>query len=337
MRICILESWYEDKSETPQFPTFITPYLKGHHCETHVIHKDTAVEQVSQLVAKGFDLFINLCDGAADTLCAGIEVVQALEHFKVPFTGADSFFYEPTRQQMKTASKLRGIGTPDYVFINDMTELERAAINLSFPLIVKPPNGYGSVGIVEASRVETVAELCAQTRKMLKTYKQVLLEEFIEGREFTVLIAENPDDPTEPMAYPPIEFRFPPGESFKHYNLKWVLYDGMSTCSISDSALAEQLKAMSKALFLELKGRSYARCDIRMDRQGRLYMLEINPNCGLFYAPEDAGSADFILLNAPGGHLGFLDLIMRSALGRSMSMEVPRSAPKRSKSRQASV
>jgi D-alanine-D-alanine ligase len=94
---------------------------------------------------------------------------------------------------------------------------------------------------------------------------------------------------------------------------------------------------MSKAMFLELKGRSYARCDIRMDAAGNLYMLEINPNCGLFYAPEDAGSADFILLNAPGGHKGFLDLIMRSALGQSAKPEIPRTSAKRSRSRQASV
>ena len=45
-------------------------------------------------------------------------------------------------------------------------------------------------------------------------------------------------------------------------------------------------------------------------------MLEINPNCGLFYEPKDAGSADFILLNDPDGHTGFLDTIITAAMKR---------------------
>ena len=40
-----------------------------------------------------------------------------------------------------------------------------------------------------------------------------------------------------------------------------------------------------------LKGASFGRCDLRVDRCGAPFMLEINPNCGVYYLPEDAGSA----------------------------------------------
>jgi len=53
-----------------------------------------------------------------------------------------------------------------------------------------------------------------------------------------------------------------------------------------------------------------------MDADGQLFMLEINPNCGVYYAPEDPGSADLALLNDPAGHQGFTDLLIRSALAR---------------------
>jgi D-alanine-D-alanine ligase len=45
-------------------------------------------------------------------------------------------------------------------------------------------------------------------------------------------------------------------------------------------------------------------------------MLEINPNCGIYYAPSDPGSADLALLHDPEGHQGFTDLILRAALAR---------------------
>jgi len=49
-------------------------------------------------------------------------------------------------------------------------------------------------------------------------------------------------------------------------------------------------------------------------------MLEINPNCGIFYPPTDPGSADFSLLNDPMGHQGFMDLIIRAGLKRQADM-----------------
>jgi D-alanine-D-alanine ligase len=73
---------------------------------------------------------------------------------------------------------------------------------------------------------------------------------------------------------------------------------------------------MSGRFFTGLGGTGYGRCDIRMNHQGELFMLEINPNCELFYPPGDEGSADFILLNDPAGHRGFVDTILRTALKR---------------------
>lgn len=97
------------------------------------------------------------------------------------------------------------------------------------------------------------------------------------------------------IAYLPVEFRFPPGESFKHFGLKWDEYAAMSCVPCTDGDVAERLQAISKRLFVGLDGAGYGRCDIRMNDQGELFMLEINPNCGLFYPPDAMGSADFIL------------------------------------------
>jgi D-alanine-D-alanine ligase len=70
-----------------------------------------------------------------------------------------------------------------------------------------------------------VEDLKKRAAIMMKSDGRALIEEFIEGREYTCLAAENPDDPEHPLTFQPVEFIFPEGETFKHYNMKWVDYD----------------------------------------------------------------------------------------------------------------
>jgi len=325
MRICVLDDSYE-QSETPfkQFDFLPDPirYLEGHDCERHFLHKATAVKQVLELSKRGFDVFLNLCDGAWDEDRPGIEVVQTLERLNLAFTGATSSFYEPTRQMMKRICHYCDIGTPAHAFVSDIEGIELVADSLRFPLIVKHPCGYASIGITQASRVETLDDLRIQALKAIDDFGAALIEEFIEGREFTVLVAENPDDGGAPIVYQPVEFVFPTGESFKHFDLKWKDYKSMSCIACTDPLLACRLKEISQKFFVGLGGAGYGRCDIRMNEVGELFMLEINPNCELFYPPGDEGSADFILLNDPAGHQGFVDTILRSALKRNAKQTV---------------
>ena len=66
-----------------------------------------------------------------------------------------------------------------------------------------------------------------------------------------------------------------------------------------------------------MDGVGYARCDIRMRSDGQLYMIEINPNCGFLFKPEDLGPADVMIEYDPDGHAGFLDRIFRAAIIRN--------------------
>jgi D-alanine-D-alanine ligase-like ATP-grasp enzyme len=319
VKICVLDDSYE-QSDTPfkQFDFLPDPirYLEGYQCERHFLHKATAVKQVLELSKRGFDVFLNLCDGAWEEDRPGVEVVQALERLHLPFTGATSSFFEPSREAMKRICHYSDIGTPAHFFASDADGVEMA-LSLRFPLIVKHPNGYASIGISQASRVETPEALRVQAAKTIDAFGAALIEEFIEGREFTVLVAENPDDALSPIVYQPVEFVFPAGESFKHFDLKWKDYSSMTCIRCDDALLACRLKEMSGRFFTGLSGTGYGRCDIRMNHDGELFMLEINPNCELFYPPGDEGSADFILLNDPAGHKGFIDTIIQSALKRA--------------------
>lgn len=118
-----------------------------------------------------------------------------------------------------------------------------------------------------------------------------------------------------PISYASVRCRFPPGETFKHFALKWEGYEGMAWEPCADSALDARIREASCALFTGLGGTGYGRTDVRVDAAGNVYVLEINPNCGLVYPDGAFGSADEILF-ACGGHRAFLSNMLRVALHR---------------------
>ena len=287
--------------------------------------KATAPGQVEALIKNGvsgrpFEIFFNLCDGAADQPdLPGIEVVQMLERHGVPFTGATSECYEPTRVEMKEACARLGIATPDYVVAKTEADVERGAETLRFPLFVKHYSSYASVDLSKRSRVRSPAGLRIQARKIMSRHGAALIEEYIDGLECTVLVAENPDDPRKPITYTPVQYTFPKGEHFKHSDLKWVNFEDLSTKPVEDPKLDARLRDEVARFFVEMKGASFGRCDLRVDEAGVPHMLEINANCGVFYAPDAYGSADFCLSLDPAGHEGFARLLIAAAIARHAS------------------
>jgi hypothetical protein len=139
MRFCLLTTQELDAQPFPadDWPSDPRPFFPEAQWDVATLKKATSVEQVTRLLGNGYDLFFNLCDGAADQDIPGIEVVQTLEAAGVPFTGATSVFYEPPREVMKAACIAQGIPTPSWAFARTEAEVERAAETLRFPLFVK--------------------------------------------------------------------------------------------------------------------------------------------------------------------------------------------------------
>jgi D-alanine-D-alanine ligase len=329
MRICLLtnQDLLADPFPADDWPCDPRPFYPEAQWHVEYLKKATSVEQVTRLIERGFDVYFNLCDGAADQSTAGIEVVQTLEAHGVAFTGATSEFYEPSREAMKLACRSEGIDTPDYVLARCEADVERAAESLRFPLFVKHYSSYSSVDLSRRSRVLSPAGLRQQARKIMRRHRAALIEEFIEGAECTVLVAEDPDDPARPRTYTPIQYRFPDGETFKHSDMKWVDYDRMSVFPVVDPVLDARLRDVSARFFVALHGASFGRCDLRVDRGGTPFMLEINPNCGVYYPPKDAGSADLCLAHDPEGHAGFTRRLIRAALQRQQQRASPHDRP----------
>ena len=314
MYLCVLSSIPDDPNDKPYDPS---AHMNGFKWKHHPMHHKGVEKQIRGLLDEGVDVFINLVDGTPDDPLSGIGLVQMMEKMGVAFTGADSKFFDPSRQEMKSYAKKANVPAPSWVMVDRVEDVERVAKRLRFPVLVKPPHGYASVGITRDSRCENVEQLKVQVAREIELFGRALLEEFIEGREFTCLIAENPDDENAPITFKPVEFIFPQGESFKHYDMKWVDYEKMSVAPVNDKRIEKTLREQTTRLFKAMDGNGYARCDYRMAADGTIYMLEINPNCGIFYAPDEPGSADFSLLKDPVyNHRKFMKLIIRAAQNR---------------------
>ncbi|GIL80083.1 hypothetical protein Vretimale_12916 [Volvox reticuliferus] len=344
LRICVLHPSAEgtagpftEEVDGICAPDYYDP--EGQYEWTNVfLLKASATADLIKLVNSGkYDVYLNLCDGAWDEDRAGRDVVEALERLNVPYTGADAAFYEPSKIDMKKAAYFYGIQVPAWVHILGSPGQEEIGLaevlappeqgGLSFPLIVKHPSGYGSVGMTKQAKVTNEEQLRQQVSFFVKEYGGALVEEFIAGREFTVLVVEEPpkevgDDPQlsdlVPVAYTPVECVFGPGEDFKHFDLKFIDFANMGWQPCKDPELAARLKAAARDTYLATRGVSYGRCDFRVDTEtGDIYFLEINPNCGVLYPPELAGSADFILtLDPDHNHRHFIAAILASAVHR---------------------
>ena len=314
MRICVLT----DENPEDFDPA---PYMQGFDWEM-VTLKDPIMDMLREVHARNeFDVYINLCeghenDGIEERAYEGIEVVRALEELNLPFTGADSGFFDPTREEMQAAADAHDVGFAKGYQVTSVEEAQELVKNLRYPVMVKHPKSYGSTGMFRESRVDTPEQLAKQVERVCKEFGAARMEEFIVGKEYNVLVVDDPDDPENPIAYPPAELVFPPGEEFWHTDVKWDYNVPFDFKEVKDPELKARLQDTAIRMYKAINGVSYGRCDVRMNEQGELFVLEINPNPALMLKPEEYGPADYMILYDEGGYKLFFERIIRHALAR---------------------
>lgn len=314
MRICILTD--EDPKDFDP-----TPYMNGFDWEMFTM-TDPVMENLRALDARNaFDVYLNLCegnetDGSAEWSYQGIDVVRALEELNMPFTGADSRFFDPTREEMQAAADRHGVGFAKGYRVTSVQEAQRLVRNLRYPIMVKHPKSYGSTGMFRESRVDTPEQLAQQVERVCGEFGAARMEEFIVGKEYNVLVVDDPEDPENPLAYPPAELIFPPGEEFWHTDVKWDYNVPFDFREVTDPELTARLHDIAIRMYKAIGGVAYGRCDVRMNEQGELFILEINPNPAIMLKPEEYGPADYMILYDEGGYPLFFERIIAMALKR---------------------
>jgi D-alanine-D-alanine ligase len=319
MKICVLQPDYSASSVDYRHydPTRdLSALLPGHTVDHVALNKLTTYRQLKALSTQGYDIFMNLCEGYLDWDIPSVDVIETLERLKLPFTGPTAKLYDPFKTLMKYVAYTAGVRTPPHLLVTDAGNLDVGVADLRYPLFVKPAHAGDSLGIDAHSLVHDAAELRAQVDATLRDFAEVLVEEYIAGREFTVLVLAGAEREGEATALTPFEFVFPAGTGFKTYALKTSELHPEANVPVRDEALAARLKVAALRVFRAFGGVGYARLDFRLDERGELFFLEVNFTCSVFYQGGYEGSADYILKHDSLGQAGFAAHIIAEGLAR---------------------
>ncbi len=240
---------------------------------------------LARLESGAFDLAFNLCEGVGDVATGEIAVTALLDLVPIRYTGSDPMALAAALDKARAKEILtaRGIPTPRGTLL--ASGFSRA-VELRFPLIVKPAREDGSLGIEEASVVRDLPALRARVDWVAEHFASAsLAEEFVDGRELNVSVL---GEGAERFALPIGEIDFsgmPEGRPrIVSFNAKWRedTAEFAGTVPVVPAPLTEPVAARVREAALraaEAFGvRDYARVDLRLDRAENPWVLEVNPN-----------------------------------------------------------
>lgn len=176
-----------------------------------------------------------------------------------------------------------GIQTPAFFLCSNVKQASK--ITKGFPYILKPNEEGSSMGINEDNVVYDTAQLKAKLASMLKEYSQlILIEQFIQGREFSTGLLGRPGKDPEMLSVLEIDFsKFPEVMGVFGQRAKTIL-DSLEhyICPAKIPKLLEsRLKEISIKIWNALEIRDFVRIDYRMNEKGEIFFLEVNPLPGM--------------------------------------------------------
>lgn len=310
MKITILADLYEDGSCDPTVDQVADALRQGGHQVSRLLVPDDVRAITTGLARRKPDLVFHLIHdfGGESGLIATAALIDAM---KLPYTGGGpgELFIRGNKTLAKKILAYEKVNCPDFAVFSRDAMLETGG-NLRMPLIVKPLERDGSIGIGANALVRTVPEMMERVLAIHREVKDsALVEEYIEGREFFVGVLGN----REPIAFPPVEMDFsglPEGAPHVlDYKAKWesgsAEFKG-TRAVIPD--LPEEFQARVQKVALDacraLLVRDYARVDLRVTEAQEIYVIEVNANC-------DLGSTSEFATGAQASGLDYVGLINR--------------------------
>ena len=275
---------------------------KGHR--TVLLEADEALPE--KLRHEQIDIAFNIAEGL-NGRGREAQVPAMLHFFGIPLTGSDETTLcialdKALTKRIVSSYKIR---TPRCVVLSAKTPL--SAGSLRYPVIIKPNAEGSSKGISDISIVKNRKELRELVKRNISLYRQdMLAEEYIEGREFTVGILGNGRNI---KVFPPMEIVYKKftQENYHVYNYKlkqsFTEYVDYQCPAALTKEQETEMTEMSRKIYNILGCMDLARIDFRMAADGRIYFIEINPLPGL--AP---GYSDYPMLAEFCG-VGYTDLI----------------------------
>ena len=230
------------------------------------------------------DVVFNLFEGFDGRPETEAEVAALLAEKKKIFTGNSASALQMAQDKTRSMQLLQeaGVPVPGYQLLHPGILSD---FRLDFPCIVKPATEHASHGISPDSVVSDLASLVQQVDRVSKAYNgKALVQEFLEGREFNVTVIGNEELVALPLAE--VIYTLPPElPRILTFASKWdteSLYFRHTQVMCPANNIATELhNAIIETAFSSFKSlgcSSYARIDIRLNRQEQPRVMEVNPN-----------------------------------------------------------
>lgn len=272
---------------------------------------------------KEIDIVFNIAEGLdSETREAQIPII--LDLMKIPYTHSGSLtqVISLDKNLTKIVLEHNSILTPKYQLINNLNDDLNP--NLTFPLMVKPNREGSSIGIFSENLVFDRLKLLERIKWTLQKLNQpVLVEEYIDGREFTVSILGN----NNPQVLPIVEQNFAIfPENIPHiasYEAKWFFEDNLPNphdayfCPAPISAdLTAKIEKICLKTYRALDCKDVARIDLRMNNRQDIYVLEVNTLPGLIGDPNIVSYLPIAARTAGFSFEGLVNTILNEAVKR---------------------
>ncbi|MGZ8940409.1 MAG: D-alanine--D-alanine ligase family protein [Limisphaerales bacterium] len=289
----------------------------GHNSQYLAIHDDLDIIQ-QKLQQFEPDVIFNLADQFKNNRAFDQNIVSFLAMRGVAFTGCGSTGLTLCKHKA-ISKKILGyhrVHTPEFVTIARGKRIARPK-NLKFPILVKPLKEEASLGISQASFVENDDQFKERVQFIHEKFdNDVIAEEYIEGRELYVSVIGNHRLDVFPIRE--LVFReVPPDEpkiaTYKakwdeDYRKRWGLENRHAEGI--DPAVIATIQQTCRRIYHLLTIDGYARLDLRLTADNKVYFIEANPNPTLAADEDFAQSA----LNAGLTYPQLIDRIIRLGL-----------------------
>ena len=285
---------------------------RGYETKVYPISEET-IESISEIHA---DCIFNLIEWCGLDIKLSERAFGLMRQRSIPITGSSEHLFVLTgdKIRMKKALNDAGVKTPWGVGVASTSDIPS---NIPYPVIVKPHLEHCSIGLSKDVVVNNGLELERVVKRQIAEFEQdVLIEEFIAGRELLVYLIEEKGEAT---ILPVVEMLFEGGnpESFQTYDAKWSegsvdynqTYYDQATLTREEQGLLEK---NCLTAFKQLGFWGYTRFDVRM-RDGIPYILETNANPSVYDATEEMESIESEVIEGIK-FPDYLDKIVKAAL-----------------------
>jgi len=274
------------------------------------------------------DVIFNLIEIYKDNPRLEMNIVGLYELLGIPYTGAPAMGLANCQNKVlaKRLLSSAGIRIPHFFIV--YVKSTKYPHRLKYPLLVKPAFEDASVGIENESIVSNGKQLRKRIEHVLKQFNQpALVEEFIEGRELNVAVMG--DRRLRVLPISEIDFSQMPDHlhNIVSFQAKWDPHHESyhKTIPLCPAPLPKNIEKRAKELafraFKVMGCRDYARVDMRLSKENKLYVLEVNPN------PDITEGAGFMRSAQHAGmtYAQALKRIVKYALGRSNNLKSAKS------------